>query len=246
MGTYSLFSPFLGRILPPNDTTELPCCSCCFVQEQGMCSHWPWPGGWAQLGASHMPLLWASKFHPFYGHDSAPILNPWLGVSQKFWDILSCDTFRLPLLRFLFLQLFFSFFRLDSSWILSLYSVWLLISFIFSTFLSLWATSWIISPVQSFSSQRLSLRGVCPLSNVSIEFLNFYFISLFSRSSVSFFYLSAYLLLIFERPSSICWLFCPFCWLLLLVPCFLIFVVIFSCELLIFLRNCWKSFKAQG
>lgn len=89
---------------------------------------------------------------------------------SSFWVILKsfCDTFRLPLFHFLFPQLLKL--RLDGSWTLSFYLVWLLIYFIFSTFLSLRATSWIISPVLAFNSQSISFRGIWLLSNVSTEF----------------------------------------------------------------------------
>lgn len=197
MGTYYLFSPFLRRILLPNVKAELSCCSCYFIHKQGMCS--------IDLDQedrhSSVLLICLISEHPnsifsmvmtqlkFWIHGLASV--------KSFWVILKsfCDTFRLLLLHFLFPQLLKL--RLDSSWTLSFYPVWLLIYFIFSTFLALRATSWIISPVLAFNSQSISFRGMWLLSNVSTEFLNFCFISLFSRSSVLFLYNPAYPLLIF-------------------------------------------------
>lgn len=167
MAIYYLFSPFLRRILPPNDITELPCCSCyqeewhnsvlhilpkassrlwTFCQSQKASSH----------GAGPTSLLWGhADFTCHISEHPNSILSIFITqlISESVaWDVLSYYAFRSPLSHFLFPHL-------SKHWryILDLFTLSSMASnlFIFSASLSFWAVTWIISPALSSGSQSL-------------------------------------------------------------------------------------------
>lgn len=135
-----------------------------------------WGAGLLPVLRSPLLLTCCAPQHP---HSTLSIL----ATQLVFWicglasavssGIFSVYTFKWPLPHFLLPHLLKLW--LDISWPFSLYPLWLWISFIFPTYLSLWAVLWITSPTLSYRSQSLSLCAVWNRSTEFVILISFYF-----------------------------------------------------------------------